>query len=709
MNPIGAQRTLRRLLYGGLASLALVCSFNALAASTGAGRAYGLQVTADAAGVGLGVPIADTGPRTAPPDFNAPTSVLSASVAAGLGNLLTVRTGVLNAATQSKLAQNSVVSSASVNGLALKLAGLALGADTVSSQAKMSCENGVLKPEGSAQILGASGSLVGVGVGVNTSVNLTIGVPTLGTMVGVVLHTNEQTLSNQGRTLSVNALRVELVATALGAHLLGASVVVGNSTATMADCAPTVTLGPLPLITTSNQSSVAVSGSCSAGSGNVAITSTPTGANQSLPCSATGSYSGSVNTTGLADVPVPRRAGQRGQPVHHQEHGPGGAAARRDGRLCATYHLGQPGVVWRLGHLLGQRCGGHHPGGRSARIGNVQRRPLVGHRPQCHSRAEWAGHRHGFANGQWFARLGQFLHQQGRHRCAARGGRYVGTGHHRGEPGLLHCIGQLLGERQQRHGPDRHRHCHRALYRQYLGCRRPGCQWVAQWACHGHGLPNGQPADGFRQSGNDQGFGRRHPGGDHRLGTGHHAGQPDWLYGLGDLLGQWQQRGGAGGRCLCLCAVHQRQLGHCRPGCQRLAQWRSHRHGVADRGHANRIRDPGDEQGRDGCCACRRRYLGSHDHPGESGVLRRLGQLFGQQHRRRRSDRLPRCHGDLQWRPLVVGRRRRQQLAGWIGHGDSLTDGRQPDRVGQPLDHQEHRGGGSRGDHCFGTRHHRTE
>ncbi len=336
MNPIGAQRTLRRLLYGGLASLALICSFNALAASTGAGRAYGLQVTADAAGVGLGVPIADTGPRTAPPDFNAPTSVLSASVAAGLGNLLTVRTGVLNAATQSKLAQNSVVSSSSVNGLALKLAGLALGADTLSSQAKMSCENGVLKPEGSAQILGASGSLVGVGVGVNTSVNLTIGVPTLGTMVGVVLHTNEQTLSNQGRTLSVNALRVELVATALGAHLLGASVVVGNSTATMADCAPTVTLAPLPLITTSNQSSVAVSGSCSAGSGNVAITSTPTGANQSLPCSATGSYSGSVNTTGLADGPVTLTASQ-------SPAGPGSAASQSTTKNTAP--VVQPPVV----------------------------------------------------------------------------------------------------------------------------------------------------------------------------------------------------------------------------------------------------------------------------------------------------------------------------------------------------------------------------
>ena len=120
MNPIGAQRTLRRLLYGGLASLALVCSFNASAASAGSGRAYGLQVTADVVGLGLGVPIADTGQKTAPPDFNTPTSVRNASVAAGVGNLLTVRTGVLNSATQSKLAQNSVVSSSSVSGLALK-------------------------------------------------------------------------------------------------------------------------------------------------------------------------------------------------------------------------------------------------------------------------------------------------------------------------------------------------------------------------------------------------------------------------------------------------------------------------------------------------------------------------------------------------------------------------------------------------------------
>ncbi|MCD2165800.1 hypothetical protein [Comamonas koreensis] len=310
MNPIRAQRTLRRLLYGGLASLALVCSFNALAASTGAGRAYGLQVTADVPGVGLGVPIADTGQKTAPPDFNTPVSVLNASVAAGVGNLLTVRTGVLNAATQSKLAQNSVVSSSSVNGLALKLAGLALGADTVSSQAKMSCVNGTLTPEGSAQILGASGSLVGVSVAANTRVDLTIGVPTFGTMVGVILHTNEQTLSPDGKTFSVNALRVELVASAVGIRLLGASVIVGNSSVTMADCAPTVTLGSLPLITTSNQAAIPVSGSCSAGSGNVTISSTPTGVAQSLPCSATGSYSGSVNTTALADGPVTLTASQ---------------------------------------------------------------------------------------------------------------------------------------------------------------------------------------------------------------------------------------------------------------------------------------------------------------------------------------------------------------------------------------------------------------
>nr|WP_312987542.1 hypothetical protein [Comamonas koreensis] len=310
MNPIGAQRTLRRLLFGGLASLALVCSFNALAASAGSGRAYGLQVTADVVGVGLGVPIADTGQKTAPPDFNTPTSVVNASVAAGVGNLLTVRTGVLNAATQSKLAQNSVVSSSSVSGLALKLAGLALGADTISSQAKMSCVNGTLTPEGSAQILGASGSLAGVSVAANTRVDLTIGVPTLGTMVGVVLHTNEQTLSPDGKTLSVNGLRVELVASALGIRLLGASVIVGNSTATMADCAPTVTLGSLPLITTSNQAAIPVSGSCSAGSGNVAISSTPAGVTQSLPCSATGSYSGSVNTTTLADGPVTLTASQ---------------------------------------------------------------------------------------------------------------------------------------------------------------------------------------------------------------------------------------------------------------------------------------------------------------------------------------------------------------------------------------------------------------
>ena len=313
MNPIGAQRTIRRLLYGGLAGLAFVCSTSALAASSGSGRAYGLQVTADVLGAGLGVPFADTGQKSAPPDFNTPVSVASVGVTAG-ANLLSVGTGVINSSTQSNLAQNNVVSNSSVDGLNLTLAGLSLGANTISSQARMACVNGVPQGSGDAQILGGTGALSGVSASLNGLVNLTIGVPTIGTEVGVKLYTNEQ--SQSGTSMSVTALRIELVAKALTLPLLNASVIVGNSTASMPDCKPTVTLNPLPPINAGNQASVPISGSCSAGSGNVAISSNPAGVSQSLPCAADGTYSGSVNAQGLPDGTVTITATQTvsGQP-----------------------------------------------------------------------------------------------------------------------------------------------------------------------------------------------------------------------------------------------------------------------------------------------------------------------------------------------------------------------------------------------------------
>lgn len=305
MNSIGALRTIRRLLYGGLASVALVCSSSALAASSGAGQAYGLQVSADVVGVGLGIPFADTGQKNAPPDFNSPVSVVNVGVNAGL---LSVGTGVINSSTQSNLAQNSVASSTSVNGLSLILAGLKLGANTISSQARMACVNGVVQASGDAQILGGTGELSGVSATVNGLVDFTIGSSALGTEVGVKIHTNEQ--SQSATSMSVTALRIELVAKALTIPLLNASVVVGNSTATMADCKPTVTLNPLPAITAGNQSSVPVSGSCSAGSGNVGLTSSPAGVSQSLPCSAAGTFAGTVNAQGLPDGTVTITASQ---------------------------------------------------------------------------------------------------------------------------------------------------------------------------------------------------------------------------------------------------------------------------------------------------------------------------------------------------------------------------------------------------------------
>lgn len=223
----------------------------------------------------------------------------------------------------------------------------------------MACVNGVPQGSGDAQILGGTGALSGVSAAVNGLVNLTVGVPTIGTEVGVKLYTNEQ--SQSGTSMSVTALRIELVAKALTLPLLNASVIVGNSTASMPDCKPTVTLNPLPPINAGNQSSVPISGSCSTSGGNVAISSNPAGVSQSLPCSASGTYAGSVNAQGLPDGTVTITATQTvaGQPryrepVDHQIHGFGATTAGGVRRRGSADHRVQPGFVHRLGHLLCQ-------------------------------------------------------------------------------------------------------------------------------------------------------------------------------------------------------------------------------------------------------------------------------------------------------------------------------------------------------------------
>lgn len=272
------------------------CSMS-FAASMGNGRAYGLSATASvvAGAVGLDIPFADTNPQSAPPDFNASGSVLSANVS--VPALLSVSTGVINSSTVSTLTQNSVVSNSSVNGLGLSLLGQSLlGASVVSSQAKVSCSAGVPVVSGSTTIAGASGLISGQ---VGATAVIPVGLSILGNTVGGNIYINEQITGTN--SITVNAIRIHLSVTLLTVSVLDTSITVGHSEASIKDCQPTVTLNPLPAVTSSNQSSVPISGTCSAGSGNIANSTSPVGASQSLPCQGNGTYSGSLDVSTLPD------------------------------------------------------------------------------------------------------------------------------------------------------------------------------------------------------------------------------------------------------------------------------------------------------------------------------------------------------------------------------------------------------------------------
>ena len=301
--PTAALREMGRCL---LASLALCAGASSFAASSATGRAYGLEATASVAGIGLGVPLADTALQSAPPDFDQPAGVANIGVKAG--SLLSVGTGVVDTSTKSILAQNSAVSTTKVTGLGISIATTKLlGADVVTSEARMSCSSGQPVGSGSAGIAGGSGLLSGVSVSANTTIPVGVNIPLIAD-IGGTIYINEQ--SQVGNKMSVNALRIQLNLSLLGAQLLSANITVGHAEAQIADCKPTVTLAPLPLINAGNQLAVPVSGTCSAGSGNVALTSAPAGASQSLACSGSGTYQGSINTSTLPDGSVTVTAAQ---------------------------------------------------------------------------------------------------------------------------------------------------------------------------------------------------------------------------------------------------------------------------------------------------------------------------------------------------------------------------------------------------------------
>lgn len=306
MHSIKPIPSLREFLRFALFLVLVTLGMQSFAASQASGRAYGVNVTADVLGAGLGIPLADTQLRNAPLDFNEDVTVANVGVNA---LILGVGTGVIQSSTQSILTQNSVVSNAKVDGLSIKV-GLEelLGAGVITSQARMTCEGGLPKGSGESAILNGKGFLAGVNAAVTTSIPIVgISIPLVADVSGTVF-INEQ--NQVGNTMTVNAVRVQLNLSLLGAHILSASVVVGHSEATLKDCKPTVTLDALLPIDASNQSAFPVSGTCSPGSNDVQMTSNPTGVQKALACLANGTFQGTVDVHLLSDGPVSLTATQ---------------------------------------------------------------------------------------------------------------------------------------------------------------------------------------------------------------------------------------------------------------------------------------------------------------------------------------------------------------------------------------------------------------
>lgn len=326
----GNSRGFSRWARSALVAAGCGMAVSAFAASAGSGQAYGLNGTVTLLSNPLiAVNAADTAlvSATAPNDFspnptevtvlgvNLPNAVLLASVP--------ISTGVITSSTTSTLAQNRVESESTIASVSLgvnqiipavpplipnpiitNLLQLTTGA--ITSTAKMSCVAGQPQASGESAIVNlnlTTAALLGLG-GLN--VNLNVDASTLpNTVVANVLGLLTVTANRQTETptsISVDALHVSL-------NLLGLAVVdiaIGHSEASIDDCAPTVTLLQPPLPTAinaaTNQTTVPVSGVCSAGSGDVTITSSPTpSVSQTLACvvdgNGDGSYSGVINTT----------------------------------------------------------------------------------------------------------------------------------------------------------------------------------------------------------------------------------------------------------------------------------------------------------------------------------------------------------------------------------------------------------------------------
>ncbi|MBP7451948.1 MAG: hypothetical protein KA914_04030 [Ottowia sp.] len=288
-------------LAGGLLALSLVGP--SWAATTATARGYGLNATASVAGIGLGLPLADTGIQTAPPNFNALQSLATASVSAGA--LLSVNAGVLTGTAQSALAQNTVAATGGVANLNLTLLGvggvgvLGVASDAVSSSTSVTCAAGVPVATQSSSIanLRVNGLLGSIVVPVNPGPNTVIGVP------GVASITlNEQIAL--GGSFATNAIHININV----AGLITADIAIGHSQAAMPNCAaaPGSVSINVPNITPANQSSVPVAGNCTVGGGGVVISAVPAinPATVTAVCQSNGTYAALANASAVPDGSV---------------------------------------------------------------------------------------------------------------------------------------------------------------------------------------------------------------------------------------------------------------------------------------------------------------------------------------------------------------------------------------------------------------------
>ncbi|SDZ50991.1 choice-of-anchor P family protein [Delftia lacustris] len=288
------------------AAIAASCSVlvgagsTAWAASAGQGRGYALEVEASIAlaGLGLDVPLADTGAQSAPPTFNVSRQVLSADT--GTGGLISLQAGVLTGSTESSLGQNTVTSAASISNVNLSIASsVTLKADALESRAQMACVNGTIQSTGTANLVNLTISALGLPVSIPANP-----APNTGLDAGILaIVLNEQ--KTTGKIFTVNALRI-----GVNIPLVKANLVFGHSEASIEDCAtvagdttsPSVAITTFPVINAGNQNAYTVAGSCTAGDGDVkvAIGTAPKSVTMTTACNAAGAWTApAANVAGL--------------------------------------------------------------------------------------------------------------------------------------------------------------------------------------------------------------------------------------------------------------------------------------------------------------------------------------------------------------------------------------------------------------------------